>query len=170
MSAPMAIDQSLDTVSIECRCTHNPVSTETLYQIIKSNRAAKRSSKPKASKIDKKKTSSVSKARKASATGKVKATTAAPSTVATPAAPISNKIIVSNLPPDVKEPEFKELFSKTIGPVKEAALNFDSKGKSKGVGSVVFQKKEDAAKAVKTYHNRLIDGSAYHSLPYRVSI
>lgn len=122
--------------------------------------------------------SSTSKAKKAAVTGKQKA---APAAAAPPATPIatSNKINISNLPLDVKEPEIRvwrclcfhrrrvanrptpiqDLFAKTVGPVRETQLFFDSKGQSKGIGSVVFSRKEDALKAVTMYNGRLIDGS-----------
>ncbi|KAG8949561.1 hypothetical protein FRC04_008494 [Tulasnella sp. 424] len=136
MSAPMAIDQSLDT-------------------LIKAN---KRKQRPGRKPAEKKKVSSTSKAKKAAVTGKQKA---APAAAAPPATPIatSNKINISNLPLDVKEPEIRDLFAKTVGPVRETQLFFDSKGQSKGIGSVVFSRKEDALKAVTMYNGRLIDGS-----------
>ncbi|KAG9009035.1 hypothetical protein FRB90_008614 [Tulasnella sp. 427] len=135
MSAPMAIDQSLDS-------------------LIKANKKQR----PGRKTTEKKKVSSTSKAKKAAVTGKQKA---APAVAAPPAPPVatSNKINISNLPLDVKEPEIKDLFAKTVGPVREAQLFFDSKGQSKGIGSVVFQRKEDATKAVTMYNGRLIDGS-----------
>ncbi|KIO23090.1 hypothetical protein M407DRAFT_27418 [Tulasnella calospora MUT 4182] len=136
MSAPMAIDQSLDA-------------------LIKAGKKKQRTGRKPA---DKKKVSSTSKAKKAAVTGKQKA---APAVAAPPVTPIatSNKINISNLPLDVKEPEIRDLFAKTVGPVREAQLFFDSKGQSKGIGSVVFQRKEDATKAVTMYNGRLIDGS-----------
>lgn len=42
---------------------------------------------------------------------------------------------------------FQELFHKTCGPVKSCSLAYDSKGKSKGVADVVFQRRGDAQKA-----------------------
>jgi len=82
--------------------------------------------------------------------------------LATPAAgtkqPDSTKIIVSNLPQDVNEAQIKELFSSTVGALKEVNLHFDSNGKSKGVAFVTFSKKGDANKAYGSYNNRLIDG------------
>ncbi|KAL4245674.1 ALYREF mRNA export adapter [Abortiporus biennis] len=56
-----------------------------------------------------------------------------------PAQP-ADKIIVSNLPPDVNEAQVKELFSQT------------------GLASVQFQRKGDGTKAYAQYNNRLIDG------------
>ncbi|KAJ9108101.1 hypothetical protein QFC19_002566 [Naganishia cerealis] len=59
----------------------------------------------------------------------------------------SFKIIISNLPTDVDEAAVRELFHKTCGPVKSCSLAYDSKGKSKGVADVVFQRRGDAQKA-----------------------
>jgi len=79
-----------------------------------------------------------------------KATTAAPSN--------ADKIIVSNLPPDVNEAQIKELFGTTVGPTKEVTLHYNSNGVSKGIASVTFRNKDHCTKAYQNYHNRLIDG------------
>jgi len=141
----MALDQPLDS-------------------IIKANK--KNSRRVGRKPVEKKKVSSVSKGKKTAITGKASkpaaaaaAASAASSTSAATAAALGNKINISNLPPDVKEAEVRELFAKTIGPLREVTLHFDAKGKSKGMGSVVFTRKGDAAKAVSMYHNRLIDGN-----------
>ncbi|EJD51141.1 hypothetical protein AURDEDRAFT_111799 [Auricularia subglabra TFB-10046 SS5] len=70
----------------------------------------------------------------------------------------AEKIIVSNLPPDVNEAQIKELFSTTVGPLKEVNLHFDQHGKSKGVAHVQFSRKGDGTKAYNQYNHRLIDG------------
>jgi THO complex subunit 4 len=89
------------------------------------------------------------------------------------------KIVVSNLPDDVNEAQvkvrsffyqfvrtglnfelsFQELFQTTVGPLREVNLHYDANGRSKGVASVIFQKKGDGNKAYQQYNNRLIDGS-----------
>lgn len=46
-----------------------------------------------------------------------------------------------------------------IGPLRDVTLTYDSRGTSKGIASVVFSHKGDAAKAYAQYHDRLIDGS-----------
>ena len=98
-------------------------------------------------------------------------------TAAGKAAP-TNKIIVSNLPPDVNEAQVKvrsqpyrkypsnslistwqELFAATVGPLKEVTLHYDSNGRSKGVAAVQFSRPGDGTKAFQQYNNRLIDGS-----------
>jgi len=94
----------------------------------------------------------------------------------------ADKIIVSNLPPDVNEVQIKvslflsfylyalltvvspfaqELFNSTVGPLRQVTLHFDSSGRSKGVAAVLFQKAGDGTKAYTQYNNRLIDGSQY---------
>lgn len=70
-----------------------------------------------------------------------------------------DRVIVSNLPDDVTEQQVKDLFAKTIGPVGSAQMNYDARGKPKGVVNVQFRKPEDAARAFEQYNNRLIDGS-----------
>ncbi|KAF8527619.1 hypothetical protein BU17DRAFT_81861 [Hysterangium stoloniferum] len=71
---------------------------------------------------------------------------------------VSDKIIVSNLPFDVNESQIRELFSQMIGPLRDVTLTYDSRGVSKGIASVVFNRSGDAAKAYTQYHDRLIDG------------
>jgi THO complex subunit 4 len=71
----------------------------------------------------------------------------------------ATKIVVSNLPVDVNEAQIKELFSATIGPLREVNLSYDANGKSKGIAQVHFQRKGDGNKAYAEYNNRLIDGS-----------
>ncbi|KAH9973755.1 hypothetical protein BGW80DRAFT_1306178 [Lactifluus volemus] len=55
------------------------------------------------------------------------------------------KIVVSNLPPDVNEAQVKELFQTTVGPLREVNLHYDANGR-------------DGNKAYQQYNNRLIDG------------
>ncbi|GBE88707.1 mRNA export protein [Sparassis crispa] len=89
----------------------------------------------------------------AAATNGAKGATAAP-TAQQPA----DKIIVSNLPPDVNEAQVKELFHTMIGPLREVTLHYDAQGRSKGVAAVQFQRRGDGTKAYNQYNNRLIDG------------
>ncbi|KAI0250700.1 hypothetical protein BJV78DRAFT_1218167 [Lactifluus subvellereus] len=89
----------------------------------------------------------------------VKARLANTTKAATGAAPQPvEKIVVSNLPSDVNEAQVKELFQTTVGQLREVNLHYDANGRSKGVASVVFQKKGDGNKAYQQYNNRLIDG------------
>ncbi|KAJ7634681.1 hypothetical protein FB45DRAFT_909547 [Roridomyces roridus] len=86
-----------------------------------------------------------------------KAATAAPKQAAPTSTP-AEKIIVSNLPPDVNEAQVKELFHTTVGPLREVTLHYDAGGRSKGVATVLFSKKGDGNRAFAQYNNRLIDG------------
>ncbi|KAI0701052.1 hypothetical protein BC835DRAFT_1324750 [Cytidiella melzeri] len=70
----------------------------------------------------------------------------------------SEKIMVSNLPLDVNEPQIRELFTTTVGPLRDVTLLLDAKGNSKGVASVEFSRKGDGTRAYQQYHNRLVDG------------
>ncbi|KZT07092.1 uncharacterized protein LAESUDRAFT_652224 [Laetiporus sulphureus 93-53] len=92
------------------------------------------------------------------ATGTANGTKAPAATTATSQQP-ADKIIVSNLPPDVNELQIKELFHTTVGPLKDVTLHYDSQGRSKGVAAVHFQRRGDGTKAFQQYNNRLIDGS-----------
>ncbi|PWA03287.1 hypothetical protein BB558_000546 [Smittium angustum] len=67
------------------------------------------------------------------------------------------KIIISNLDYKVTESDLRELFQQ-VGHVRKAALNFDSRGKSKGNGEVVFSKSSDAYRAVEKYNGVTLDG------------
>lgn len=106
--------------------------------------------------------------------------TAAPATNVAIAPQVSDKIIVSNLPPDVNEVQVRvnisfrdtgilstlkqtlqELFTQMIGPLRQVILTYDANGVSKGTASVVFVRQGDATKAYEQYHDRLIDGSQY---------
>ncbi|KAI0763173.1 hypothetical protein BC629DRAFT_1544227 [Irpex lacteus] len=89
---------------------------------------------------------------------RARATPTAPAAKTAVAAQPSEKIIVSNLPPDVNETQIRELFTQTVGPLRDVTLHFDSKGVSKGVAWVQFSRKGDGNKAYTQYNNRLIDG------------
>ncbi|KAF8556023.1 hypothetical protein OG21DRAFT_1483374 [Imleria badia] len=62
-----------------------------------------------------------------------------------------SKILLSRLPPD-------ELFRKTVGPLKEVFLIYNSQGRSKGMAVVSFQRAGDAALARSKYDGKFIDG------------
>ncbi|WFD29901.1 RNA-binding RNA annealing protein [Malassezia sp. CBS 17886] len=68
-----------------------------------------------------------------------------------------SKIIVSNLPHDVTEPQVKELFATTIGPLRRVAMSYRANGQSTGIVTVEFQRKEDANRAYAQYNSRMID-------------
>ncbi|KAF7360351.1 mRNA export protein mlo3 [Mycena venus] len=69
-----------------------------------------------------------------------------------------SKIFLSRLPMDVGETEVEELFKKTVGPLRESFLIYNSQGKSKGMAVVVFQRPGDAAIARQKYDGKIVDG------------
>ncbi|KAH7919047.1 hypothetical protein BV22DRAFT_1041269 [Leucogyrophana mollusca] len=69
-----------------------------------------------------------------------------------------SKILLSRLPTDVGETEIEELFQKTVGPLKEVFLIYNSQGRSKGMAVVAFQRSGDAAVARAKYDGKFIDG------------
>ncbi|EJC98265.1 uncharacterized protein FOMMEDRAFT_162024 [Fomitiporia mediterranea MF3/22] len=71
----------------------------------------------------------------------------------------AEKIMVSGLPADVNEQQIKELFTTTVGPLKDVQLHFNPQGKWNGTATVLFSRKGDGTKAYEQYNNRLIDGS-----------
>jgi THO complex subunit 4 len=71
-------------------------------------------------------------------------------------ASVADKLVVSNLASTVTQNDVRELFAR-IGPVKQAQLNYDANGKSKGIANVTFAKPGDAQKSFNEYNNRPLD-------------
>ncbi|KAG0696594.1 hypothetical protein DFH29DRAFT_812790 [Suillus ampliporus] len=69
-----------------------------------------------------------------------------------------SKILLSRLPVDVGETEVEELFKKTVGPLKECFVIYNTQGRSKGMAVITFQRPGDAAAARAKYDGKLIDG------------
>ncbi|CAL1699276.1 unnamed protein product [Somion occarium] len=69
-----------------------------------------------------------------------------------------SKILLSRLPLDVGDDEVEQLFSKTVGPVKEVFIVYNSQAKSKGMAVVSFQRPGDAAIARAKYNGKIVDG------------
>ncbi|TRM63561.1 hypothetical protein BD626DRAFT_456967 [Schizophyllum amplum] len=72
--------------------------------------------------------------------------------------PPGSKIFISRLPVDVGEQEIEELFTKTVGPLREFFLIYNNQGRSKGMAVVGFQRKGDAAVARAKYNMKIVDG------------
>ena len=68
------------------------------------------------------------------------------------------KMLVSNLGPEVTDEDLKELFVEHGGPIKKAEIFYKQDGTSSGQGEVVFKKRADADKAIKTLNNVPLDG------------
>ncbi|RXW22091.1 hypothetical protein EST38_g3756 [Candolleomyces aberdarensis] len=52
----------------------------------------------------------------------------------------------------------QELFRKTVGPVKDCFMIYNSQSKSKGMAIVTFSKASDASSAKAKYHGKIVDG------------
>lgn len=68
------------------------------------------------------------------------------------------KVMISNLPSDVKEGQIKEYFGNTIGQVKRVLLVYGPQGQSRGIANVTFWKSESATKAVQELNGVKVDG------------
>ncbi|KAL0566149.1 hypothetical protein V5O48_015871 [Marasmius crinis-equi] len=71
---------------------------------------------------------------------------------------LGSKILLSQLPTDVGEKEVEELFKKTVGPLKDSFVIYNSSGKSKGMAVVWFQRAGDALVAQGKYDGKFVDG------------
>ncbi|ETW77998.1 hypothetical protein HETIRDRAFT_247152, partial [Heterobasidion irregulare TC 32-1] len=72
---------------------------------------------------------------------------------------LGSKILLSNLPMDVGEAEIEDLFKRTVGPMKDLFIVYNSQAKSKGMSIVTFSRPGDASVARAKFNNKVIDGS-----------
>lgn len=68
------------------------------------------------------------------------------------------KMLVSNLGPDVSSDDLQELFEEHGGPIKKAEVFYKQDGSSLGQGEVVFKRRADADKVLKTLQGVPLDG------------
>ncbi|KAH9941582.1 RNA-binding domain-containing protein [Epithele typhae] len=71
---------------------------------------------------------------------------------------LESRILLSRLPPDVNEQEVEMLFSKTVGPVKEVVIVYNSQARSRGMAIVTFTRPDDAVLARSKYNGKIVDG------------
>jgi len=84
--------------------------------------------------------------------------------------PTGSRIMVSQLPPDVGEPELDELFSATIGPLFDVFVIYNKLQQSRGMAVVHFKNSLDAKRARDRYHGKVIDGRVPMRIDYITDI
>eukprot|EP01087_Luapelamoeba_hula_P010700 TRINITY_DN2839_c1_g3_i1.p1 TRINITY_DN2839_c1_g3~~TRINITY_DN2839_c1_g3_i1.p1 ORF type:complete len:275 (+),score=75.71 TRINITY_DN2839_c1_g3_i1:89-913(+) len=74
---------------------------------------------------------------------------------------VGRKIVITNLAFGVSENDIKELFQ-SIGPITRAKVKYDKQGRSRGEAIVVFENRDDVARAIEEYDGVLFDKQAMY--------
>ncbi|KAK9459120.1 uncharacterized protein V1516DRAFT_656016 [Lipomyces oligophaga] len=70
----------------------------------------------------------------------------------------NDKVIISNLPTDVKEDSIKEYFSTAVGPIKKCSITYNAKGQSTGTATIIFHRPGDASATLNQFNGVAVDG------------
>ncbi|ODV78570.1 uncharacterized protein CANTADRAFT_53499 [Suhomyces tanzawaensis NRRL Y-17324] len=72
----------------------------------------------------------------------------------------ANKVVVYNLPRDLKQDNIKDFFQSQVGGVQTISLNYNEKGQFKGIATIIFKTNKSASLAVEKYNGAPIDGGS----------
>ncbi|KAG9248643.1 putative mRNA export protein mlo3 [Calycina marina] len=78
---------------------------------------------------------------------------------------VGSGVLVSGLPKDVSEPQIKEYFGNSVGPIKKVEISYGPGGVSRGTATIIFHRSDSAAKAVEK-----LDGISVDNRPIKVDV